>query len=55
MYRESFLYALVFCGWAERSGFPIKELSAYTAWQQRMMRRPTVKKSVEDEQKVSAS
>jgi glutathione S-transferase len=24
-------YALVFYGWGARSGFPIKELSAYTA------------------------
>ncbi|MBI2180189.1 MAG: glutathione S-transferase family protein, partial [Deltaproteobacteria bacterium] len=48
-------YALVFYGWAERSGFSVKELSAYTAWQERMMKRPTVKKCVEDEQKVSAA
>jgi len=47
-------YALVFYGWAERSGFPVKELGAYTAWRERMMQRPTVKKCVEDEQKVSA-
>jgi glutathione S-transferase len=46
-------YALVFYGWGERSGFPMKELSAYTAWQERMMKRPTVKKSVESEQNVS--
>ena len=48
-------YALVFYGWAERSGFPVKELSAYTAWRERMMQRPTVKKSVESEQNVSTS
>jgi len=48
-------YALVFYGWAERSGFPVKELSAYTAWRERMMQRPTVKKSVEIEENVSAS
>ena len=48
-------YALVFYGWAERSGFPVKELNAYTAWRERMMQRPTVKKCVEDEQKVSTS
>ena len=47
-------YALVFYGWAERSGFPVKELGAYTAWRERMMQRQTVKKCVEDEQKVSA-
>jgi glutathione S-transferase len=47
-------YALVFYGWGARSGFPMKELSAYTAWQERMMQRPTVKKSVESEESVSA-
>jgi len=29
-------YALVFYGWGARSGFPMKELSAYTAWQERV-------------------
>ena len=48
-------YALVFYGWGVRGGFPMKELSAYTAWQERMMKRPTVKTSVESEQSVSAS
>ena len=48
-------YALVFYGWATRSGHPVKDLKAYTAWQERMMNRPTVKKSVESEEKVSAS
>ena len=47
-------YALVFYGWGVRGGFPMKELSAYTAWQERMMKRPTVQKSVESEQNVSA-
>ncbi len=46
-------YALVFYGWGERSGFPMKQLGAYTAWQERMMKRPTVKKSVESEQKAA--
>ena len=32
----------------------MKDLSAYTAWQERMMKRPTVKKSIESEEKVSA-
>jgi glutathione S-transferase len=48
-------YALVFYGWASRSGYPVKDLKAYTAWQERMMKRPTVKKCVEDEEKVSTS
>jgi glutathione S-transferase len=46
-------YALVFYGWGARAGFPMKDLSAYTAWQERMMNRPTVRKSVESEQSVS--
>ena len=37
----------------ERSGYPVKDLKAYTAWQERMMKRPTVKKSVESEQSVA--
>ena len=48
-------YALVFYGWATRSGFPVQDLAAYSAWQERMMSRPTVRKSVESEQSVSAS
>jgi glutathione S-transferase len=48
-------YALVFYGWGARSGYPMKDVSAYTASQERMMKRPTVKKSVENEEKVSAS
>jgi glutathione S-transferase len=48
-------YALVFYGWGVRAGFPMKELSAYTAWQERMMKRPTVKKTVDAEQNVSTS
>jgi glutathione S-transferase len=47
-------YALVFYGWGTRSGFPMKDLGAYTAWQERMMNRPTVSRTVESEQKVSA-
>jgi glutathione S-transferase len=48
-------YALVFYGWGVRGGFPMKELGAYTAWQERMMKRPTVKKTVDAEQNVSTS
>lgn len=46
-------YALVFYGWGLRAGFPMKELDAYTAWQDRMMQRPTVQRVVEKEQKVA--
>jgi glutathione S-transferase len=48
-------YALVFYGWGVRGGFPMKDLSAYTAWQERMMKRPTVKKTLDAEQNVSTS
>lgn len=48
-------YALVFYGWGTRGGLPMQELRAYTAWQERMMNRPTVKKCVESEQNVSTS
>jgi glutathione S-transferase len=47
-------YALVFYGWGVRGGFPMKELSAYTAFQERMLQRPTVRKALDDEQKVAA-
>jgi glutathione S-transferase len=48
-------YALVFYGWGMRGNFPMKELKAYTAWQERMMKRPTVKKTVDAEQNVSTA
>jgi glutathione S-transferase len=48
-------YALVFYGWASRSGYPVNDLKAYSAWQERMMNRPTVRKAVEDEQKVATA
>ena len=46
-------YALVFYGWGLNSGFPMQELKAYTAWRERMLKRPAVKKSVEAEAKVA--
>lgn len=45
-------YALVFYGWGVRGGFPMNELSAYTAWRDRMLKRPTVRKVLETEQNV---
>ena len=45
-------YALVFYGWGVVGGFPMKELSAYTVWWERMMQRLTVRKVVESEQNV---
>jgi len=46
-------YALVFYGWGVNGGFPMKEFGAYTAWQERMMKRPAVQKSIESEQRVA--
>jgi glutathione S-transferase len=46
-------YALVFYGWGARGGFPMSELSAYTAWRERMLKRPAVHRVIEDEQSVS--
>lgn len=48
-------YALVFYGWAARSGMPVAELKNYTAWRQRMLQRPAVKKSVESEESFAAA
>jgi glutathione S-transferase len=45
-------YALVFYGWAIRGELPVKELSAYTAWKDRMAKRPSVRKILESEQNV---
>jgi glutathione S-transferase len=46
-------YALVFYGWGLNSNFPMQELKAYTAWRDRMIQRPAVKKSIEAEEKVA--
>ena len=45
-------YALVFYGWGLRAGFPMNELTAYTAWKERMLKRPTVRKVLESEGNV---
>jgi glutathione S-transferase len=45
-------YALVFYGWGVRGGFPMKELAHYTAWKERMLQRPTVRKILESEKNV---
>lgn len=47
-------YALVFYGWAARSGLPVGDLKAYSAWRERMMNRPSVRKSVESEDHVAS-
>jgi hypothetical protein len=46
-------YALVFYGCGACSGFPMKDLDAYTAWQERTMNRSMVRKSVEAKQNLS--
>jgi glutathione S-transferase len=45
-------YALVFYGWGVRGEFPVKELAAYTAWKDRMLARPAVRKILESEGNV---
>jgi glutathione S-transferase len=45
-------YALVFYGWGVRSEFPMKELAAFTAWKDRMLKRPAVMKILQSEQNV---
>ena len=51
-YTVADAYALVFYGWGVRGGFPMNELSAYTAWKDRMLKRPTVRKILDSEQNV---
>jgi glutathione S-transferase len=45
-------YALVFYSWGARSEFPVRELAAYTAWKDRMLKRPAVMKILQSEQNV---
>lgn len=45
-------YALVFYGWGVRSQFPMNELARYTAWKDRMLERPAVRKVLENEKNV---
>jgi glutathione S-transferase len=45
-------YALVFYGWGVRGEFPMQELARYTAWKDRMLQRPAVRKILESEQNV---
>jgi glutathione S-transferase len=43
-------YALVFYSWGFRAELPVKELKNYTAWKDRMLQRPAVRKILEREQ-----
>jgi glutathione S-transferase len=45
-------YALVFYGWGLRGNLPVHELAAYTAFKERMIKRPAVRKVLESEQSV---
>jgi glutathione S-transferase len=45
-------YALVFYGWGKRIGLPVAEFKNYTAWKDRMLARPAVKRVLEREQSV---
>ena len=45
-------YALIFYGWGKRIGLPMAELTSYTAWKDRMLARPAVKRVLEREQSI---
>lgn len=45
-------YALVFYGWGARIELPVKDLKSYTAWKDRMLERPAVRKVLEREQNI---
>ncbi len=43
-------YALVFYSWGNRIELPVRDLKNYTAWKDRMLQRPAVRKILEREQ-----
>lgn len=45
-------YALVFYGWGVRAELEMEKLAAYTAWKERMLKRPAVRKILESEGNV---
>ena len=45
-------YALVFYVWDLRAELPTKELANYTAFKERMLKRPTVRKVLENEESI---
>jgi glutathione S-transferase len=53
-YTVADAYALVFYGWGTRSEYPVKQLANYTAWKDRMLKRPAVMKILQSEQNVLA-
>ena len=48
-------YALVFYSWGLRINLPMKELAAYTAFKERILVRPAVRKILEREQSILLS
>jgi len=49
-YTVSDPYALVFYAWGTRIGLPMTELEAYTGLKNRMLQRPAVRRTLEQEQ-----
>ncbi|HTZ78491.1 MAG TPA: glutathione S-transferase N-terminal domain-containing protein [Stellaceae bacterium] len=45
-------YTLVFYGWGKRIKLPMEELKHYTAWKDRMLARPAVRKILEREKSI---
>ena len=45
-------YALVFYGWGTRIELPMRELKHYTAWKDRMLQRPAVRRILEREKSI---
>ena len=43
-------YTLVFYGWGKRNGMPVEQLQNYTAFKDRLLTRPAVRKVLEREQ-----
>ena len=48
-YTVADCYGLVFYGWGARVEMPMNELRNYTAWKDRMLQRPAVRKILESE------
>jgi glutathione S-transferase len=45
-------YTLVFYGWGTRIELPMKDLKSYTAWKDRMLKRPAVMKVLQKEDSI---
>ena len=51
-YTVADCYAMVFYGWGARVELPLQDLKNYTAWKERMLQRPAVRKVLESEQNI---